>query len=97
MGPQTNNSLNNTNGYKLSSEQLGLISNNNDLTKKNNKKKITTFIIGILIATFLIVLALIIFFSQKKIGSGDIKDFTAFVKLYQYGDENEKKDVHLCL
>ena len=97
MGPETNNSLNNTIGYKLSSEQLGLISNSNDLTKKNNKKRIITSIIGILVAIFLIVLVLIMFFSQKKIGSGDIKDLTAFVKLYQYGDENEKKDVNLNL
>lgn len=32
--------------------------------------------------------------SPKKVGSGDIKDYIAFVKLYQYGDENEKKDIN---
>ena len=70
----------------------------NNLASKRSKNKKLIFIgVAALFFVLFIILILKIFMSPKKVGSGNIKDYTAFVKLYQYGDENEKKDVNANL
>ena len=96
MGPEINNSII-SGSHKLSNEQLGFTSTNYNSQKNNSKRKIIIFSGVALVFVILIILLINLFFSQKKIGSGDTKDFTAFIKLYQYGDENEKKEVNLNL
>lgn len=96
MGPEINNSTNSINRYKYSEQQLNVPTNN--LASKRSKNKKLIFIgVAALFFVLFIILILKIFISPKKVGSGDIKDYTAFVKLYQYGDENEKKDVNANL
>ena len=96
MGPGINNSTNSIGNYKFSEQQLNVPLNN--LASKRDKNKKLIFIgIAALFFVLFIILILKIFISPKKVGSGDIKDYIAFVKLYQYGDENEKKDVNANL
>ena len=93
MGPEINNSTNSINSYKFSEQQLNVPTNNLASKRSKNKKMI---LIGIATLFFILFIVLIfrLFMSPKKVGSGDIKDYIAFVKLYQYGDENEKKDIN---
>lgn len=93
MGPEINNSTNGINSYKFSEQQLNVPTNNLASKRSKNKKMI---LIGIATLFFILFIVLIfrLFMSPKKVGSGDIKDYIAFVKLYQYGDENEKKDIN---
>lgn len=96
MGPGINNSTNSIGNYKFSEQQLNVPLNN--LASKRDKNKKLIFIgVAALFFVLFIILILKIFISPKKVGSGDIKDYIAFVKLYQYGDENEKKDVNANL
>lgn len=96
MGPGINNSTNSIGNYKFSEQQLNVPLNN--LASKRDKNKKMIFIgVAALFFVLFIILILKIFISPKKVGSGDIKDYIAFVKLYQYGDENEKKDVNANL
>ena len=97
MGPEINNSIISGSNRKLSNEQLGFTPINYNSQKNNFKRKIIIFGGVVLVFIILIILLINLFFGQKKIGSGDTKDFTAFIKLYQYGDENEKKEVNLNL
>ena len=96
MGPEINNSTNSINSYKFSEQQLNVPTNNLASKRSKNKKII---LIGVAVLFFILFMILILknFMSPKKIGSGDIKDYIAFVKLYQYGDENEKKDINTNL
>lgn len=93
MGPEINNSTNGINSYKFSEQQLNVPTNNLASKRSKNKKMI---LIGIATLFFILFIVLIfrLFMSPKKVGSGDIKDYIAFVKLYQYGDENEKKNIN---
>ena len=93
MGPEINNSTNGINSYKFSEQQLNVPTNNLASKRSKNKKMI---LIGIATLFFILFIVLIfrLFMSPKKVGSGDIKDYIAFFKLYQYGDENEKKDIN---
>lgn len=96
MGPGINNSTNSIGNYKFSEQQLNVPLNN--LASKRGKNKKMIFIgVAALFFVLFIILILKIFMSPKKVGSGDIKDYVAFVKLYQYGDENEKKDINANL
>jgi len=96
MGPGINNSTNSIGNYKFSEQQLNIPLNN--LASKRDKNKKMIFIgVAALFFVLFIILILKIFISPKKVGSGDIRDYIAFVKLYQYGDENEKKDVNANL
>lgn len=96
MGPGINNSTNSIGNYKFSEQQLNVPLNN--LASKRDKNKKMIFIgVAALFFVLFIILILKLFISPKKVGSGDIKDYIAFVKLYQYGDENEKKDVNANL
>ena len=96
MGPEINNSTNSINSYKFSEQQLNVPTNNLASKRSKNKKII---LIGVAVLFFILFMILILknFMSPKKIGSGDIKDYIAFVKLYQYGDENEKKGINTNL
>ena len=96
MGPEINNSTNSINSYKFSEQQLNVPTNNLASKRSKNKKMI---LIGIATLFFILFIVLIfrLFMSPKKVGSGDIKDYIAFVKLYQYGDENGKKDINTNL
>lgn len=96
MGPGINNSTNSISNYKFSEQQLN-VSLNNLASKRDKNKKMIFIGVAALFFVLFIILILKIFISPKKVGSGDIKDYIAFVKLYQYGDENEKKDVNANL
>lgn len=96
MGSEINNSTNSINSYKFSEQQLN-VPTNNLASKRNKSKKLIVIGIAALFFILFIVLIFRFFMSPKKVGSGDIKDYIAFVKLYQYGDENEKKDININL
>lgn len=97
MGPGIENSTSGENNYKISNDQLGFIPTRYNQKNKDNKKRLF-LIIGIGASAVLLVVFLVMIFSgQKKTGSGNIKDLTSFIKLYQYGNENEKKDVNTNL
>lgn len=96
MGPEINNSTNSINSYKFSEQQLNVPTNNLASKRSKNKKLIFISVVA-LFFVLSIILILKIIISPKKVGSGDIKDYTSFVKLYQYGDENGKKDINVNL
>lgn len=81
----------------MSSDQLGITPARYNQNKEGHRKKIF-FMIGIVLGVLLLAVLLFFIFSrQQKTGSGNIKDLTSFIKLYQYGNENEKKDVNTNL
>lgn len=97
MGPGIDYSTSSENRYRMSSDQLGITPARYNQNKEGHRKKIffmTGIGLGILL---LVVLLFFIFGRQQKTGSGNIKDLTSFIKLYQYGNENEKKDVNTNL
>lgn len=97
MGPETDYSTSSENRYRMSSDQLGITPARYNQNKEGHRKKIF-FMIGIGLSILLLVVLLFFIFSkQQKTGSGNIKDLTSFIKLYQYGNENEKKDVNTNL
>ena len=97
MGPRIDYTTSSENNYKISSDQLGITPARYNQIKDDRKKKIF-LIIGIFLGALLLVVLLFFIFSrQQKTGSGNIKDLTSFIKLYQYGNENEKKDVNTNL
>ena len=97
MGPGIDYSTSSENRYRMSSDQLGITPARYNQNKEGHRKKIF-FMTGIgLSILLLVVLLFFIFGRQQKTGSGNIKDLTSFIKLYQYGNENEKKDVNTNL
>ena len=97
MGPGIDYSTSSENRYRMSSDQLGITPARYNQNKEGYRKKIF-FMTGIgLSILLLVVLLFFIFGRQQKTGSGNIKDLTSFIKLYQYGNENEKKDVNTNL
>ena len=97
MGPGIDYSNSSENRYRMSSDQLGITPARYNQNKEGHRKKIF-FMTGIgLSILLLVVLLFFIFGRQQKTGSGNIKDLTSFIKLYQYGNENEKKDVNTNL
>ena len=97
MGPGIDYTTSSENNYKISSDQLGITPARYNQIKDDRKKKIFLIIGIVLGALLLVVLLFFIFSRQQKTGSGNIKDLTSFIKLYQYGNENEKKDVNTNL
>lgn len=97
MGPGIDYTTSSENNYKISSDQLGITPARYNQIKDDRKKKIFLIIGIVLGALLLAVLFFFIFSRQQKTGSGNIKDLTSFIKLYQYGNENEKKDVNTNL
>lgn len=97
MGPGIDFTTSSENRYRMSSDQLGITPARYNQNKEGHRKKIF-FMIGIGLSILLLVVLLFFIFSkQQKTGSGNIKDLTSFIKLYQYGNENEKKDVNTNL
>ena len=97
MGPGIDYSTSSENRYRMSSDQLGITPARYNQNKEGYRKKIF-FMTGIgLSILLLVVLLFFIFGRQQKTGSGNIKDLTSFIKLYQYGNENEKKDINTNL
>ena len=97
MGPGIDYTTSSENNYKISSDQLGITPARYNQNKEGHRKKLF-FMIGIVLGALLLAVLLFFIFSrQQKTGSGNIKDLTSFIKLYQYGNENEKKDVNTNL
>ena len=97
MGPGIDYTTSSEKSYKISSDQLGIAPTRYNQIKDDRKKKIFLMIGIVLGALLLVVLFFFIFSRPQKTGSGNIKDLTSFIKLYQYGNENEKKDVNTNL
>ena len=97
MGPGIDYSTSSENRYRMSSDQLGITPARYNQNKEGHRKKIF-FMIGIGLGIILLAVLLFSVLSRGgKTGSGNIKDLTSFIKLYQYGNENEKKDVNTNL
>ena len=95
MGPQTNNLQKNINRPIIPSEQFNLTINNSDRTINKASKKLLIIVIIVIVVIILSVITL--FFKREYAGSGKKEDFIQFMKLYQYGDVNIKKDISLNL
>ena len=95
MGPQTNNLQKNINRPIIPSEQFNLPINNSDRTINKASKKLLIIVIIVIVVIILSVITL--FFKREYAGSGKKEDFIQFMKLYQYGDVNIKKDISLNL
>ena len=95
MGPQTNNIQPNLNNTILSGENIGVTPSYSPL--KKNKNNLLKFIIPALVFGVILIVVLINMASKKKIdmGSGKKEDYVQFMKLYQNGDLNSKKDINL--
>lgn len=97
MGPGIDYSTSSENRYRMSSDQLGITPARYNQNKEGHRKKIF-FMIGIGLGIILLAVLLFSVLSRGgETGSGNIKDLTSFIKLYQYGNENEKKDVNTNL
>ena len=97
MGPGTDYSTSSENRYRMSSDQLGITPARYNQNKEGHRKKIF-FMIGIGLGIILLAVLLFSVLSRGgETGSGNIKDLTSFIKLYQYGNENEKKDINTNL
>ena len=97
MGPGIDYSTSSENRYRMSSDQLGITPARYNQNKEGHRKKLF-FMIGIGLGIILLAVLLFSVLSRGgKTGSGNIKDLTSFIKLYQYGNENEKKDVNTNL
>lgn len=97
MGPGIDYSTSSENRYRMSSDQLGITPARYNQNKEGHRKKIF-FMIGIGLGIILLAVLLFSVLSRGgKTGSGNIKDLTSFIKLYQYGNENEKKYVNTNL
>lgn len=97
MGPGIDYSTSSENRYRMSSDQLGITPARYNQNKEGHRKKLF-FMIGIGLGIILLAVLLFSVLSRGgETGSGNIKDLTSFIKLYQYGNENEKKDVNTNL
>ena len=97
MGPGIDYSTSSENRYRMSSDQLGITPARYNQNKEGHRKKLF-FMIGIGLGIILLAVLLCSVLSRGgKTGSGNIKGLTSFIKLYQYGNENEKKDVNTNL
>ena len=93
MGPETSNFQQSINRSIIPSEQLNLTTNNsNRIINKVSKRLLLIVVVVIIIIIFSVV---IFFFKKEYVGSGKKEDLVQFMKLYQYGDGNEKKDISL--
>lgn len=98
MGLGINNIQNNLNTNSFTYEQTGVTSLSPTIQAKKKIKPIILIIVSIII-----ILAVFgIFFilnspKQKRIGSRKKEDLISFIKLYQYGDMNDKKDINTNL
>lgn len=98
MGPEINNIQNNLNKNSFTYEQAGITSPSPTIQVKKKIKPIILIIVSIII--ILVIFGIIFILNspkQKRIGSRKKEDLVSFIKLYQYGDMNEKKDVNVNL
>lgn len=98
MGPEINNIQNNLNKNSFTYEQVGVSSLSQTIQAKKKIKPTILIIVSIII----ILVVFVIFFilnspKQKRIGSRKKEDLINFIKLYQYGDINDKKDINVNL
>lgn len=98
MGPEINNIQNNLNKNSFTYEQVGVSSLSQTIQAKKKIKPTILIIVSIII----ILVVFGIFFilnspKQKRIGSRKKEDLINFIKLYQYGDINDKKDINVNL
>ena len=98
MGLGINNIQNNLNTNSFTYERAGISSTGPTIQIK--RKIRPTFLI--IIIAIIILVAFGIFFilnspKQKRIGSRKKEDLISFIKLYQYGDMNDKKDINTNL
>lgn len=99
MGPQTNNIQENLGNPNPTKEQLGLTTSTSSFSAQRSSQKPKKWI-AILVVSMLAILVLIvlfILFKPKRVGSGSKDDLIKFIKLYQYGNMDEKKDINLNL
>ena len=97
MGPEINNIQNNLNKNSFTYEQAGIISPGPTIQAKKKIKPIILIIIAIIILVIFGIFFILNSSKQKRIGSRKKEDLISFIKLYQYGDMNEKKDVNVNL
>lgn len=98
MGPEINNIQNNLNKNSFTYEQVGVSSLSQTIQAKKKIKPTILIIVSIII----ILVVFGIFFilnspKQKRIGSRKKEDLINFIKIYQYGDINDKKDINVNL
>ena len=98
MGPEINNIQTNLNKNSFIYEQVGVSSLSPTIQAKKKIKPTILIIVSIII----ILVVFSIFFilnspKQKRIGSRKKEDLINFIKLYQYGDINDKKDINVNL
>ena len=82
---------------KVFNERFGIVPNlSANPSSRFQKNKIRFIFIGSLIAILIVsTIIFFLFFQKGSIGSGNKEDLIKFVKLYQYGDANSKKDINL--
>lgn len=82
---------------KVFNERFGIVPNlSANPSTRFQKNKIRFIFIGSLIAILIVsTIIFFLFFQKGSIGSGNKEDLIKFVKLYQYGDADSKKDINL--
>lgn len=97
MGPEINNIQNNLNKNSFTYEQAGITSLSPTIQAKKKIKPTILIVIAIIILVIFGIFFILNSSKQKRIGSRKKEDLISFIKLYQYGDMNEKKDVNVNL
>ena len=82
--------------YKLNSDQLGLIPSSYVPKTKRSKRQLLVIIV-ILLLILIIVGIYTIFKKVENNGSKSGNDYISFMKIYQYGKHDEKKEVNINL
>lgn len=93
MGPEINNSFVSTNNNPTM-ERLGIVPGKKIANHGPNIKIIVCIILGIIAALIIMLSLLLSNSSNKAVGSKNKEDFISFLKIYQYGSSNVKKDVN---
>ena len=98
MGPEINNIQNNLNKNSFTYEQAGITSPGPTIqAKKKIKPIILIAIIAIIVIAIFSIFVILSSPKQKRIGSRKKEDLINFIKLYQYGDMNDKKEINTNL
>lgn len=98
MGPEINNIQNNLNKNSFTYEQAGITSPGPTIqAKKKIKPIILIAIIAIIVIVIFSIFVILSSPKQKRIGSRKKEDLINFIKLYQYGDMNDKKEINTNL
>jgi hypothetical protein len=97
MGPGINNIQNNLNKNSFTYEQTGVTSLSPTIQAKKKIKPTIFIILAIIILVIFGIFFILNSPKQKRIGSRKKEDLISFIKLYQYGDMNDKKDINTNL